>query len=69
MFAKGRSGVDALKKEQDQSFRAVLYGSNDLISLPTGYGKSYFAMLPLVYDPLRQREILYPSVRDSATGT
>ena len=42
----GRCDVKALKKEQEQAFRALLYGSADFIRLPTGYGKSlYFAML------------------------
>ena len=57
MLAKGRFGVEPLNKEQDQAFEpfcmAVMTSSVYLLAMASHF---YFAMLPLVYDPLRQHE-------------
>ena len=46
-----------LRKEREQAIGAFVEGNDVFLSLPTGYGKSLcFAMLPCVYDRLRQSE-------------
>ena len=55
--ARRRLAIEALKKEPEEVVRAFLSGNDVFVSLPTGHRKSLcFAMLPLVYDWLRQCE-------------
>lgn len=49
-------GVQAIKEKQRDAILSYVSGSDTLVVLPTGYGKSLiYAVLPLVYNKLRGR--------------
>ena len=49
-------GVESLKEHQREAIVSFVDGNDVLVCLPTGYGKSLcFAVLPLVFDYLRER--------------